>query len=305
VNILCGTDLLPKTESAIERAAMLAEQLGADLSLLHVVAPTESARLLQREMRRARARLQMRAGSPAWRFGSPPCIRVRSGHVAPVLIETARVLNPALVVLGTHRRRPLRDALAGTIAARLLSELNCPVLIVRRMPLGDYRNVLLALDRSEASAQAVRTAEALVIGMGARASVVHAYQPPYDAMLTSAGVMGPMVDPYSEGWKQEASTAMDGLLGEASKDPSRYALILEKTETIAAVQNVVGRLNPDLLVLGTRGRGRLGRALLGSVSNRVLAATGSDVLIVPSRSGDESWRRRRMERHSLDVVAGI
>jgi len=98
---------------------------------------------------------------------------------------------------------------------------------------------------------------------------------------------------------------MDGLLGEASKDPSRYALILEKTETIAAVQNVVGRLNPDLLVLGTRGRGRLGRALLGSVSNRVLAATGSDVLIVPSRSGDESWRRRRMERHSLDVVAGI
>ena len=39
MKILCATDLLPKSESAIDRAGMLSDLLNADLSLLHVVMP--------------------------------------------------------------------------------------------------------------------------------------------------------------------------------------------------------------------------------------------------------------------------
>jgi universal stress protein E len=305
MQILCGTDLLPKTESALDRAGMLAERLGAELSLLHVAVPTESDRMLEEDVQRARALLQARATSPLWRYGPPPEVCIRSGSPAHVLIEVAQEVDTALVILGTHRTRPARDALAGTIAMRLLSALTCPVLIVRRMPWGPYSNILMALDRSEASAETVRAAEALVIRPNARTSVVHAYQPPHSAMMTSAGIAGDVIDTYLDGWKREASAAMRDLLMQVSKDASRYELVLENATTTAAVGRVMGRLKPDLLVLGTRGCGRLRRAFLGSVANRVIAATRSDVLIVPQRKTETAWQRGRSERRALDVVMGV
>jgi hypothetical protein len=42
MRILCATDLLFKTDAAIGRAGILSDQLGADLTFLHVVVPGES-----------------------------------------------------------------------------------------------------------------------------------------------------------------------------------------------------------------------------------------------------------------------
>jgi universal stress protein E len=237
---------------------------------------------------------------PLWHHGDSPQVCVRSGSAARMLIVMARTLDARLVVLGTHRQRPARDALAGTLAERLLSELTCPVLIVHRMPWHAYQNVLLALDCSNASGKAVRAAEALVLGSGARASVVHAYQPPYETMMVSAGIAEDVIDGYSTSWKQRASTGIARLLREVSDDFTRYELILENATTPEAIQSVVQRLNPDLLVLGTRGRGRWGRALLGSVASRMLSSAKSDVLVVP----DHAARAARSDRINLDVVPG-
>ncbi len=47
MRILVATDLLSKSEVAIERAGMMADRLMADLSLLNVVAPSVSERALE------------------------------------------------------------------------------------------------------------------------------------------------------------------------------------------------------------------------------------------------------------------
>ncbi|MEP7246037.1 MAG: universal stress protein [Gammaproteobacteria bacterium] len=305
MRILCGTDLLPKASSALDRAGMLALRLDAELTLLHVVPLTESERMLEQDMQRARGLLESQAKLPLWHHGVQPRVCVRSGGAARILIDTATELDASLVVLGTHRKRPVRDALAGTLAERLLGELECPVLIVHRMPWYAYRNVLLALDLSRASANAVRAAEDLVLPAGTRASVVHAYQPPHDGILASAGIAGEVIDEYSERWKQQAYTGLSELLGEVSEDSSRYDVVLENATTTAAVQNVAARLKPDLLVVGTRGRGRWRRALLGSVANRILSSVKSDVLVVPDRDTRGTWRNARADRLALDLVSGV
>jgi universal stress protein E len=175
------------------------------------------------------------------------------------------------------------------------------------MPWYAYRNILLALDCSEFSSAAVRAAEEFVLSAGTRASVVHAYQSQYDGMTTSRRIAGNVIDAYSADGKQEASAHLCDLLRESSDDSSRYELILERATTTAAIRNVVARLNPDLLVLGTRGRGRgrWRRALLGSVANRLLSSAKSDVLAVPQRDIAGVWEKARSERVALDVVSGV
>jgi len=59
--ILCATDLLAKSESAIDRAEILADHLDADLSLLHVVTPPESPRMLAEDLQRASLGMEWRS----------------------------------------------------------------------------------------------------------------------------------------------------------------------------------------------------------------------------------------------------
>ena len=71
MRILCATDLLPKSEAAIERAALLSNQLGADLSILHVVSPAESQQVLEQTLQSAHERAQSRAEPLLWRTNRP------------------------------------------------------------------------------------------------------------------------------------------------------------------------------------------------------------------------------------------
>jgi nucleotide-binding universal stress UspA family protein len=304
MRILCATDLLPKSAFAIERAGLLAEQLDADLSLLHVVTPPESEQTLEQDLQHASAHLKSRARPPLWRVGPLPSVLVRAGNPARTLVQAARQADADLIVLGNHGKRPARDALAGTIAARVLSEHQCPVLIVKRMPRGTYRKVLLALDRSVSSAVALRAAEALILKDGMRATVVHAFEPPYEQMLISAGSSANAISLYAEVWKRAAGRVLLELLDAASNDFSRYELILEDARPASAVRRIAARMQPDLLVMGTRGDGGIRRTLLGSVANRILAAANTDVLIVPDGGERTTTARSRLDRRSREVTTG-
>ena len=58
-------------------------------------------------------------------------------------------------------------------------------------------------------------------------------------------------------------------------------LVLEEGPPAPALRQIVARLSPDLVVVGTRGRGALGRLMLGSVAEEALRTLDCDVLAVP------------------------
>jgi universal stress protein E len=141
--LLCATDLLPKSESAVDRAGILAHESDADLSLLHVVSPTTSHRILEQSLQIAIARMKS---------------RVRAD----------------VLIVGPHEKRGLVDALEGTIAQKVLSARKCALLMVQRPADSGYNNALLALDLSAESGAVVRAAESVLRNSMARATVVHA-----------------------------------------------------------------------------------------------------------------------------------
>ena len=300
MRILSATDLFPKSEASIERAGLLADQLGANLTLLHVVEPGESDRALEQTLQTAFAHTRSRGRPPMWRAQSVPHVIVRAGKPAKIIVETAAQTKAQLVVLGPHRKRPLRDALEGTIAEQLVAAKTCPVLVVQDEARRPYRRILLALDFSQASATAIQAAESLVLRPGADARVVHAHEPPYQRMLFNADTNS--MERYAEGWRDEAKLVVQNLLAYASTDAARYDIHIEQKQPAASsILRALTRYEPDVLVLGTRGAGRMRRALMGSVANRVLHAAACDVLIVPE--GSFSAARHRAGVRSRAVAS--
>jgi universal stress protein E len=284
MRILCATDLLAKSEAAIERAGMLADELRADLSLLHVVAPNDSERVLEQTLQVSLARARARAQSPMWSARTSPNVMVRTGNPARLIVDTLEQSKARLLVLGPHGRRALRDTLEGTIAEKVLMSKRSPLLVVQDEPRASYRRVLLALDLSRASASAVRAAESLVIAPQAEVMIVHAHEAPYEGMLDYAGVGVDAMARYAEGWQREAVRAVRGLVRSESVDLDRYDIAVEHGPPAPAILRAIGSYEPDLIVMGTRGQGRLRRAFLGSVANRVLHELACDALIVPEGS---------------------
>jgi nucleotide-binding universal stress UspA family protein len=140
-----------------------------------------------------------------------------------------------------------------------------------------FLNILVALDGSENGAAALRTASQLADEEHARLTVITAVPPmPAFAQITSAGAAA-MADIHE-------------LMGDAGKrireQVEQLPERLSVTSAVAAghpAEVILKQLsdgNHDLLVMGTRGLGRVGSALLGSVSQAVLHAAEVPVLVV-------------------------
>lgn len=295
--IVCATDLLPRSEAAVERAGLLADSIGADLSLLHVVAPSNSGRVLEQTLQHAHTELRSRAQPPLWRTARLPGTAIRAGNPARLIAdEVAGGAGTDLLVLGPHRRRPVRDALEGTIAEKVLGSRKCAVLMVNTRPEAQYRRVLLALDVSPASLGAVRAAGQLVLSEDATATIVHVNEPPYQGMMNLADVQLEYIAEYVRRWRSETRRSIGNLVRSESAEAERFHIHVEAGQAARGILRTVEQFAPELLVMGTRGAGRLHRALLGSVANSVIHKVACDVMVVPQGSFQVSGVRRRTAR---------
>lgn len=294
--ILCATDLLPRSDAALERAAILADSLDASLHVLHVVAPSQSDNAIEHQLERAIASMKARVTAPRWKFSVNPQAEVTVGSPTQRIVKAMQETGAGLVVLGPHRRRGVREALTGSIAEKVLSTRKVPLLIVQQEPRGPYRNIVLALDLSPVSAAAVRAAESLLMLPQVSSIALHACQPPYEGRLAFAGVGTETLDAYGAEWARRGEMAVRDFLKEHSADFTRYRVVVAKGRPATAVLDATRRVRADLLVMGTHGRSRLGRILLGSVATEVLHSVGCDVLIVPDGEMRPVRRQRSAAR---------
>ena len=127
-----------------------------------------------------------------------------------------------------------------------------------RMAHAPFRRILVALDGSEHAFDAARVAARLAAALSAQLTLMTAYHAPSDTL-----------------GEPNYSRALGEALGEAQREVEWLAG--QPAETIVEAARAGGY---DLVVVGTHGRGRLGAALLGSVSSAVAAHAGRPVLVV-------------------------
>ena len=295
IQILCATDLQTKSEAAIDRAGQLSQSLDARASLLHVVPTISSERVLEQALQIAITSMKSRARPPLWRHGPLPDVAVRAGNPARVILNTITQQDTDLLILGPHRKRGVLDALEGTIAEKVLGARRCPLLMVQNDASVAYERALLALDLSAESASALRVAERLLMNSVARATIIHANEPPYQGMLRASGATVAQIVSYAHHSRREAALAIQELLERESENRHRYEVVIAENHPVAAIVRAVEVHRPDVLVLGTSGGGPVRRALLGSVANQLFRTVTCDVLIVPRGTAPEPRDGRRSQ----------
>ena len=274
VRILVGTDLSERSQAAVQRGDQLARLTQGQLALVHVVDGDLPAELVTAQAMAAQSWL---AEHVAITPGRPQVeVLVRRGDPHTELIAAADEFDADLIVLGAHRKRLLLDAFVGTTAERLLRLSTRPALIVHQHSTEPYRRALVALDRSEASAHALRTARDLGL-LGERPTLVHVFRAAAKGKLAQ---VGEDVTAHVEAERTRAAQEFSVHLRRHDLADFGDRVLLREGRVASEIRSLVSELEPDLLVLGSRGLTGVKRAALGSVAESLMRSVPCDVLAV-------------------------
>ncbi len=284
-SLLAATDFSDDARNAVRRAALLAAEQRAQLTLLHVMNSPSLEALRQFHVSdQAREKLVSDAGRMlnewaaelAGMFQSVPTVRVQVGRVQDEILSASEQAD--LLVLGARGWNPLHDALLGTTAERLLRKSLRPVLVTKRAPAEAYRRVLVPVDFSPCSAAALEMALRTV----PKASIViaHAFEVPFESRLRQAGVTEDEFQEYRIQARQQALNDIDLLIKKTIGDDQQCSRVVEHGAAAPLILAKEAEHDADLIVIGKHGRSAVEEMLLGSVTRHILADANCDVLVV-------------------------
>ncbi|MNQ41263.1 Universal stress protein [compost metagenome] len=285
--LMLATDLSNRSDRALHRAARLVRQFECPWFIIHVVDEDQPQLRVELEVEQVRRYLMEQLDFFTELAGRAPEIWVEVGDPAKHIADCTRFAGVDLLVVGSHRKNPLRDVFVGTTLERLVRTSHVPVLLVNQAAEADYQMPLLALDCSPASAQAVRAAHELGLLPEGGAKALHAFDPLGGAMLLAAGAgAGAIPGDYAAGERRRAVEALDEFLLCEELGAFIDQRLIEEGQPMTALRRVVERDAIDLLVMGTRGLTGMKRLLVGSVADAALRELGCDILTVPPKTRD-------------------
>ncbi|MCG7394584.1 universal stress protein [Microvirga sp. ACRRW] len=281
MHILAATDFSTRSQRAVRRAGLLARDGGAELTLVHVVDDDQPPELIALEMREAERILGEQIDAVAELRGLSSRALVVAGNPFDGILRAAASMSAGLIVMGAPRKQLLRDILVGTTVERVIRTGSVPVLMVNGEVERPYRTALAPVDLSEPSVNAIRSAMALGLPVGARLALVHAFLPLAKGQMFYSGLNRETIDGYVAEERARATRELIAFLEENGLSDHGQPVHVEEGAPIEVISKAVEQSGPDVLIIGTHGRTGIAKAFLGSVTEEVLRSLDIDILAVP------------------------
>lgn len=283
-SIVACVDASPASERALEWAKHLASLHGARVTVASVHAPPrhDSAQAGLSPFyaeyldlwAKAEERLREAARSAADILrdeGIETACVVSVGRAVPELARVARARQADLIILAPREHHAFGKAF-GSVSDALLDRVPASVLLARGPP--TVGRILAPTDGSRAASRALAYAIRYADHHQADVEVQHVLDYPEEAQTPSVGFLRDVVARMTLHAPPRIAYTLD------AGDPARR--IVERAREIGA----------DLIVLGSRGAGRIRGWILGSVSRRVAANAWTNVLLVKEARAPEAPRAR-------------
>ncbi|MXY47170.1 MAG: universal stress protein [Chloroflexi bacterium] len=212
---------------------------------------------------------------------------VAEGAPAAAILRYIHKHCPDLVAMSTHGRSGMRRFVVGSITSTVLPRAGTAVLIVHpregeSVPPTTFENIIIPLDMSERSENALPTAASLTAALELNPTLVTCIPPTSRVYIGSV----PALYPYPDDLIRQAQESSDSYLQTASESMRREhgievnRAVLEGGPAGAIVAYAQSKPN-SLIVMSTQGRTGLGRWVLGSVTDSVIRTGNIPVLVIP------------------------
>lgn len=286
--VVAASDLSAYARHAAARAAMLAADTGAHLTVAHIVnagglntlrhlVDAGMGDVAERLLDEVRGEMRELVDDLGERHGAKVGLHLATGSVESELVSCADGLDADLLVLGARGASVVREWLLGSTTERVLRTTVRPMLVVKQMPHEPYQRVLVPVDFSARSVDALRLARA--VAPKADLILLHAFEVPFEGKLRFAGVDADALSALRVTAKREAVDKMNALVAEAGLADAGVRRIVLHGDSAATILAQEQEQDCDLIVIGKRGLSVLESFLLGSVTKHILSQSAGDVLV--------------------------
>lgn len=202
--------------------------------------------------------------------------KLLEGPAWSLVVDELRRSPFELVVMGTQGRTGIRRFVLGSVAEKVVRHAPCPVLTIRPDgELAPFGNILVPLDFSPSSHDAMGLAAQMIARDGVGITLLHVVEVPvsYRGELTLPGI-GEVLD-------KRAAEALDRWADELRKKvavpvTTRWHVGWPGPEVLSVLDE---DRSFDLVVMGSHGRMGLRRSLIGSVAEKVVRYAPCAVLV--------------------------
>lgn len=295
--IVVGTDFSRQAKLAIDHGMAMARHAGADVVLMHalsmpepdyampypVTTPAVYVEQVEQIVKDARSNLENLRERLLGQ--GVELSHVFANEMADRgLVAVAKDTNADLIIVGSHGRTGIARFLIGSVAEKVARHAHCDVMVARdAAPAGGYQRILVPVDFSEMSDQAVARAAELV-EPGGRVDLLHCWQLP-GGSITYWGSVGPGL---GESIRRGAAEFGRKCIDKVGTDKAEFSLAIEEGDARHTIEKRAESGDYDLVVMGSHGRKGVNRVLLGSVSESVVRHLKGAVYIVRGQaSADE------------------
>lgn len=283
-------------EAALPHARHLARTAGGAIRLVmaHHVLPAWSPALgfpdagasLEQETRaREEQYLSTLAAAEAAASGRPVSTALVDGAAGDALVHHIEASGAGLVVMATHGRGPASRFWLGSTTDYVLRHVQVPVLVVRpdgdgaAAPLSAGEKILVPIDASDLSETVIAPAAQFARLLRAHLILLSIVEPAIGSMDPSLPFPSALDPAAIEAQRAESEARLEriasGLRTTGLQVECRLAVALG---VAASILEVLEREGIGLVAMSTHGQGGLRRALIGSVTDKVIRGAQKPVL---------------------------
>lgn len=292
-NVLAAVNHFPQDAPVLARAAEIASAHRATLTVVHVIdigtggdlTPTESTLIRRQAWLAAQEKVEAMVAQQAANIAKID-IRIETGSPALRLIELGTEIGADLIVMRAHQRDSIIEKIVGSTTDRVVRAAAAPVLVVKRPAVQPYQRIVVATDTSDSSAAGVSFVAELFPHVALHLVHVVYVPPQFEEVMMRAGCGQARLTAYRDALVGKAKAHMREWAARLAKRPRQGVTRVMKGVPASTLSRATWNPQVDLMALGAGDTSLIRRALLGSVTRRLLRDAACDVLIYRPQTRD-------------------